>query len=196
MVSEGDTCQIDLGGAQLTVRIVGFHGADVALIVLDRRPAVDAELRVAGKAHLLLPTGDGTRAQPGTVIYSGRGDLLVFRTSDAVYEGLKRMHSRAPLRLELLIAPVAAAERGARVRTDRTLDVGAGGVRLPHWDDALERCRLMITLPDATRVNVLGRLNRTGGADTVYAFERLTAQDRSRISGFVLGWHIDRLREG
>jgi hypothetical protein len=196
MVSEGDDCYIDLGGVAVAVKIVGFHGADVALMIDDTDPTVNARLRETSKAHLLLCADSGKRAQRGTVIYSGAGPMMIFRTSDDAYDGLKRTHSRAPLRLDVLVSPIAAEDFAtAQMFRTTTLDVSAGGLRIPRDEhQALERCRLMLTLPDATKVSVLGRLNRAGAADLAYTFSLLSTGDRSRISRFVLSWHIDFLR--
>jgi hypothetical protein len=197
MVTEGDECYIDVGGGTtLAAQIVGFHGADVALMIDDPSPELSARLVEVTKAHLLLAADSEKRPQPGSVIYSGAGPMIVFRTSDLAYNGLKRTHSRAPLSLETVVAPINAEDYGiARMFKTRTLDLSAGGLRIPRSEQpVLERCRMMLTLPDETKVSVLGLLNRAGETDLVYRFAALAPQDRSRISTFVLSWHIDFLR--
>jgi hypothetical protein len=197
MVTEGDECYIDLGaGNTLAAKIIGFHGADVALMLDEPTPEVSARLAEVSKAHLLLCADSERRPQPGSVIYSGAGPMIVFRTSDDAYNGLKRTHSRAPLQLDTLVSPIGADGFGSgRLFKTRTLDLSAGGVRIPRTEQPiLERCRLMMTLPDETKVSVLALLNRTGDADLAYRFTMLSTQDRSRISTFVLSWHIDFLR--
>jgi hypothetical protein len=197
MVTEGDECYIDLGGGTaLAAQIVGFHGADVVLMIDDPSTEICARLVQATKAHLLLAADSEKRPQSGAVIYSGAGPMIVFRTSDMAYNGLKRTHSRAPLSLDAVVAPINAEDYGiARMFKTRTLDLSAGGVRIPRGEQpVLERCRMMLTLPDETKVSVLGLLNRTGETDLVYRFTALAPQDRSRISTFVLSWHIDFLR--
>jgi hypothetical protein len=196
MVTEGDECYIDLGGGMtLAAQIVGFHGLDVAAMIDEPAPEVRARLAQATKAQLLLRADGGKRPQRGSIIYAGVGRMIVFRTTDESYDGLKRTHSRAPLRLDVLVAPIHADALGeARMFRTHTLDVSASGVRIPRGDHpALERCRLMLTLPDASKVTVLGLLHRAEEADLAYRFKMLSTQDRSRISTFVLSWHIDFL---
>jgi hypothetical protein len=196
MVSEGDECYLDLGaGTTLAAKIIGFHGADVALMIDEPGPELTAHLSQVTKAHLLLWADPEKRPQAGSIIYSGSGSMMLFRTSDGAYNGLKRTHSRAPLRLVALVAPISNDGFGSgRMFKTHTLDLSAGGVRIPRTEHPiLERCRMMMTLPDQTKVSVLALLNRTGDADLAYRFTMLSPQDRSRISTFVLSWHMDFL---
>jgi dTDP-4-dehydrorhamnose reductase len=126
------TTMLRLAAAQDTVRVVTDQygtptaGADLA------RALIDMAVRVAAKTP---------EASPGIYHVAGTGEATWLGFAEAIFAGWARRGHRVPN-----VQPIALAEwpgPAARPR-DTRLDCGklarTFGIRLPAWQDSLERC--------------------------------------------------------
>ena len=181
---EGQPARLDIGES-LPCRVIGFTGLDIVL-ALEQQP-VDDELDLEKPAYLLIEAGGRMQALRGH-IGSLAGQEMVLRLSDSIRLGQRRIFSRAPISL-----PVVVKSRDGDEWTTVTRDVSAGGVCVARAgarsvDGALE-LRIRVADHEVVAEAVAMRVTTD---DLGLRFEQIQRDDRLLLASLALAYHRRR----
>ncbi|QEC48491.1 PilZ domain-containing protein [Baekduia soli] len=188
-LDEGAVCVIQLAAVKRDIRcvVVGFAGATVLLLTAERIAAADFRSDADLASGFLMPGDPHARwAQEGHLTFSPDFRQCLFVSKDGFFAVQRRAYSRAPISL-----PVTIAGPGQR-RETVTLDVSAGGCRLPAPPPDVGEVHLSLQLP-TRRADTPAAVVRRSERDVTYTFLRPDDEDRDAISAMVLSWHAQHL---
>jgi PilZ domain len=181
---EGQSARLDIGES-LPCRIIGFSGPEVVL-ALEAQPA--EEIERGQQAYLLLESGGTLQAVRGRVT-TPSDEELVFRLTDDIRLGQRRVFSRAPIPLPVRVR----ATDGSAAWSTTTRDVSAGGVCVGREDADPRGETLELTITVASHeVVVEGRIRRITSAEIGVQFERIADADRLLLASLALAYHRPR----
>jgi hypothetical protein len=181
---EGQAARLDVGES-LPCRIIGFSGPEVVL-ALESLP--NEEIARDAQAYLLLESEGRLQAVRGRVTAPSTEEV-VFRLSDHIRLGQRRVFSRAPIPLPVRIrTPDGAADWSSVTR-----DVSAGGVCVAREGDDPGDGTLELTI-DVAGHEVLAeaRVVRVTDSDVGVQFEQIEDQDRLLLASLALAYHRPR----
>jgi PilZ domain len=182
---EGQPARVDIGES-LPCRVIGFTGLNIVL-ALEQQPVDDEELDFEKPAYLLIDTGGRMQALRGHVD-SLVGQEMVLRLSDRIQLGQRRIFSRAPIPL-----PVVVKSRDGAEWTTVTRDVSAGGVCVARAgatsvDGALE-LRIRVANHEVVAEAIAMRVTTD---DLGLRFEQIERDDRLLLASLALAYHRRR----
>ena len=180
---EGQPARLDVG-ASLPCRVIGFSGRDVVLALDAPPPEAVAE---GGEGYLLLESDGRLQAVRGHLAAPAGGEV-VFRLTDAITLGQRRMFSRAPLAFS---ANLRSAD--GRTWSSVTRDVSAGGVRVARRDidpGAEKRLELTIVVVEGRHeVKAKVEIVRLTATDIGLRFADISREDRLLLAALAIAYH-------
>jgi PilZ domain-containing protein len=178
---EGQPARLDVGES-LPCRVIGFSGPEVVL-ALESQPE-DAIERGAA-AYLLLESDGKLQAVRGRITAPSQ-DEVVMRLTDDIRLGQRRVFSRAPIPLPVLVKTPGGDWSSV------TRDVSAGGVCVAREGDPGEgNVELTINVA-GHEVRAEARVVRVTDSDLGVEFEQIQDQDRLLLASLALAYHRPR----